>query len=304
MTRTDRKNPARAAPVVVVHGGAGAVPEARRAAHAEGCRRAAEAGLALLSSGASALEAAVRAVEILEDDPSFNAGTGACLSEDGRLELDAAVMDGAALRVGAVACLPPFTNPIRVARAVLEDGRHALYAGEGAGRFARERGFTPADPASMITSAARARLAQVLAGRKDGTWAGGTVGAVACDARGGVAAATSTGGIVGKRQGRVGDTPLPGAGTFADDGAGACSATGSGEHILRYGLARHACELMRAGVPAKEAAEAAIAGFGARVDGKAGIIVVSPGGEPGWARNTETMSYAIAREGSETEHGT
>src|SRR5690606_13473668 len=147
-------------------GGAGAVPEARRATHAEGCRRAAEAGLALLVSGASALDAAVRAVEVLEDDPLFNAGTGACLAEDGTLELDASGMDGAALRFGGVACLPPFSNPVRIARAVLEDGRHALYAGEGAARFAREHGFTPADPASMITDAARVRLAQTKAGNK------------------------------------------------------------------------------------------------------------------------------------------
>lgn len=299
MTRSPTES---VAPVVVVHGGAGAVPPERRAAHAEGCRRAAEAGLAILSGGGGALDAAMRAVEALEDDPMFNAGTGACLTEDGRLELDAALMDGALLRFGAVACLPPFANPIRIARAVLEDGRHTLYAGEGASRFALEHGFAAADPAAMITEAARTRLAQVLAGRAEGGWAGGTVGAVACDRHGHVAAATSTGGTVGKRSGRVGDTPLPGAGTFADDRGGACSATGTGEHIMRYGLARHACELLRAGVPAMHAAEAAIAGFGARVEGKAGIIVVTPRGDAGFARNTETMSYAIAREGK-TEQG-
>jgi beta-aspartyl-peptidase (threonine type) len=186
---------------------------------------------------------------------------------------------------------------------VLEDGRHALYASEGAARFARSAGFIPAESTSMITEAARARLEQVLAGRDDGPWAGGTVGAVACDAAGRVAAATSTGGIVGKRSGRIGDTPLPGAGTFADDAAGACSATGSGEHILRFGLARHACDLMRAGVPAMHAAEAAIAAFGARVQGRAGLVLVSTRGEAGIARNTETMSYAIARAGSDTEQG-
>lgn len=293
----------RRAKVVLVHGGAGAVPPARRAIHAEGCRRAAEAGLALLVEGGSALDAAVRAVEVLEDDPLFNAGTGGCLTADGRLELDAAVMEGDALRFGGVACLPPFKNPVRVARAVLEDGQHTLYAGEGAARFAREHGFAPADPEAMITDAARVRLARVEADRADRTWAGGTVGAVAYDGEGHVAAATSTGGTVGKRPGRVGDTPLPGAGTFADDLAGACSATGGGEAILRYGLARHVCELLRAGVPAKEAAEAAIAGFGARVGGHGGIIVVSPRGDAAFARNTETMSYALAREGRAVEHG-
>lgn len=279
------------------------MPQAQRSAHAEGCRKAAEAGLARLTSGASALEAAVVAVEVLEDDPSFNAGTGACLTEDGRLELDAAVMDGTELRFGAVGCLPPFKNPIRIAQAVLEDGHHTFYCGKGAARFARSRGFSPVDPASMITVAAQKRLEQVLAGRAERSWAGGTVGAVACDAFGNVAAATSTGGLVGKREGRVGDTPLPGAGTFADDLAGAASATGEGEAIMRFGLARHACELMRAGVPAMNAAEAAMAAFGARVNGRAGLIVVSPRGEAGFARNTETMSYAIACEGRDTQCG-
>lgn len=288
---------------MVVHGGAGDVPRAKRAAHAEGCRRAAEAGLEVLLRGGSALEAAVRAATVLEDDPRFNAGTGACLTEDGTIELDAAVMEGTALRFGGVAAMPPFANPIRIALAVLEDGRHALYAGEGAARFARERGFAPADPASMITKAARERLKKALAGRAERSGAGGTIGALACDAEGHVAAATSTGGMVAKRSGRVGDSPLPGAGTWADDAAAAASATGVGEAILRFGLARHACELVRAGVPAQVAAEASIAAFSARVNGRGGIIVLSPCGEAGVARNTETMSWAIARRGAPTRSG-
>lgn len=302
--RRSRAKPAGAlAPVVVVHGGAGDVPRGKRAAHADGCRRAAEAGLAVLTRGGSAVEAAVRAAEVLEDDPRFNAGTGACLTEEGTLELDAAVMEGAGLRFGGVTCLPAFENPIRVALAALEDGRHALYAGEGAARFARERGFVPADPSAMITDAAEKRLRKALAERETEAWAGGTIGALACDAEGRLAAATSTGGMVGKRAGRVGDTPLPGAGTWADDSAGAASATGVGERILRFGLARHACELVRAGVPAQPAADAAIAAFGARVNGRGGLIVVSPRGEVGLARNTRTMSYAVARRGEPTRSG-
>lgn len=289
--------------MVVVHGGAGDLPRAKRPVHAEACRHAAEAGLALLLRGESALAAVVRAVEVLEDDPRFNAGTGACLTEDGTLELDASVMDGDELRFGAVASLPPFTNPIRIATAVLEEGRHTFYVGEGAVRFARAHGFEPADPAAMITDAARRRLKEVLAKRATREWPGGTVGAVACGPDGRVAAATSTGGMVGKRSGRVGDTPIPGAGTWADDRAGAASATGSGEHIMRYGLTRHVSELVRDGVPAQHAADAAIAGLGDRVGGRGGLIVVSPRGETGIARNTPTMSWAIARAGAPTQHG-
>lgn len=294
----------RISPVVLVHGGAGDVPEASREAHAEGCRIAAAEGLRVLLETGSALEAAVRAVEVLEDDPRYNAGTGACLTEVGTIELDASVMEGTSMRGGAVCAMPPFRNPIRVARAVMEDGRHVLYACEGASRFALDRGFAPADPASMITDAARARLASFLAGRVQGGWAGGTVGAVACDASGRVAAATSTGGMVGKRPGRVGDTPILGAGTFADDEAGACSATGNGETIHRFGLTRHACDLVRAGMTAQDAADAAIARFGARVAGSGGLVLVDARGGIGIARNTVTMSWGLARRGEDARSGT
>ena len=286
----------RIAPIVLVHGGAGEVPEAARAAHAEGCRLAAEAGLRALLESGSALEGATRAVEVLEDDPRFNAGTGACLTADGTLELDASVMEGSSMRGGAVCALPPFRNPIRVARAVLEDATHVLYAAHGASRFALEHGFAAADPASMITEASRARLAAVLEGRAGSGWAGGTVGAVACDAEGRVAAATSTGGRVAKRPGRVGDTPLLGAGTWADDESGAASATGHGEEIIRVGLCRTACDLLRTGLGAQAAAEAAIARFGARVGGVGGLILVDRQGHIGLCRNTPTMSWAAARD--------
>lgn len=290
-------------PVVVVHGGAGDVARSRRPLHAKGVKHAAEQALASLKRGASALEAAVLAVEILESDPLFNAGTGACLTEEGTIELDASVMDGASMAFGAVACLPPFLHPIRIAQAVLNDGRHTLYAGRGAEAFALERGFARASVEEMTTPQAKKRLEEVLAGRAGPGWAGGTVGAVACAPDGTVAAATSTGGTVGKRAGRVGDSPLPGAGTWADDRAGACSTTGIGELIMRYGLARAACDLTQSGVPAGEAARAAIAGFGERIGGRGGLILVSPRGDAGFARNTATMSYAIARAGEKTEHG-
>ncbi len=193
---------------VLVHGGAGARRRAaRRSAQIAGARAAAIAAAEVLQAGGSALDAVERAVVMLEDDPNFNAGTGACLNEEGLIELDAAIMEGAALRGGGVCALPPFLNPIAVARAVLDEGRHVLYAGEGAARFARERGFTPSTSEAMTTPDARARWQANLV-KRGAPAAGpqGTVGAVARDWKGRLAAATSTGGVANKRTGRVGDS--------------------------------------------------------------------------------------------------
>ena len=287
-------------PIVVVHGGAGDVDPSKRDAHVAGCAAAAEEGLRVLEAGGSSLDAAVRAVEVLEDDPLYNAGTGACLTADGTIELDASVMEGTARRGGAVTVLSPFRNPIRIALEVMREGKHVLYAGEGADAFALDHGFTRAPAGSMITDSARERLARHLAGKVGEGWAGGTVGAVACDSQGRVAAATSTGGTVGKRKGRVGDTPILGAGTYADDAGGACSATGIGETILRGCLSRAAVDWMASGLPADEAARKAIDVFGARFEGSGGIVVVDRFGRPGAAWNTRTMSHAIARAGEAT----
>jgi beta-aspartyl-peptidase (threonine type) len=285
---------------LLVHGGAGAVAEARRALHAEGCRRAARAGADMLRDGGSALDAVERAVRALEDDPLFNAGTGACLAEDGHVELDASIMEGTGLRAGAVCALAGFAAPIAIARAALEDGRHVLYAAHGARRFALAKGFAEADEASLITPAARAALAALRAGTGASGWAGGTVGAVAWDERGHVAAATSTGGMVGKHVGRVGDSPLIGAGTYADDGAGAVSTTGNGEGMIRVGAARLAAFSMAAGARAEAAARAAIEAVSHRVGVTGGAICVDRRGRWGWSRSTETMSWAfVDREGEE-----
>lgn len=262
-----------------------------RAAHVAGCERAAAAGFEILRDGGSALDAVQRAVQVLEDDPLYNAGTGGSLTRAGTLELDAALMDGATLRAGAVCALRPFPSPIAIARRVLDDGQHVLLAAEGAAAFAREHGFEPSD--AMITDKARERLQRWRDGQVGEGWAGGTVGAVACDGQGHVAAATSTGGTVGKRPGRVGDSPILGAGTWADDETGACSATGVGEAILRVGLARVACEA--AASDPQAAVRAALARLEARVGGEAGLILVTSDGRVGVARNTETMSHAIAR---------
>ena len=221
---------------IIVHGGAGTVSEDRHQWLREGCRRAAEAGDAILVAGGSALDAVTAAVRVLEDDPEYNAGTGSALTRDGTVETDASIMDGHTQRVGAVAAVPNLGNAIALARAVLEANEHVILAGPAAWSFAAEVGIQPAAPGSLITERARTRLAAHLASRSKET-SGGTVGAVARDHRGHFAAATSTGGIVGKRPGRVGDSPVPGAGTWADANC-ALSATGDGEAILRVALTR------------------------------------------------------------------
>ncbi len=279
---------------LLVHGGAGDVPRASLPAQIAGCRAAAAAAADVLRQGGSALDAAQRAVETLEDDPKFNAGTGGCLNADGDLELDAALMDGRLLRAGAVAALPPFKNPIAIARAALEDARHVLYTGAGAARFAEAHGFVASANGAMVTDAARERLAKVRVEGGTGGWAGGTVGAVVRDAHGTVAAATSTGGLVNKHVGRVGDSPILGAGTYADNDAGACSNTGNGEAVMRLCLAKTVIEWMRGGLAAEEAARGAIHLLGGRLHAFGGLILVDREGRLGLARNTRTMTWAAA----------
>lgn len=289
---------------ILVHGGAGEVDPSRLPSHEAGCRLAAEAGAAILAAGGLALDAAQRAVEVLEDDPRFNAGTGASLDEAGELRLDAALMDGSSLAAGAVCSLPAFRHPIAVARAVLADGRHVLYAAEGAALFAEQQGFSRADPAAMITPAALARLAQTREGAT-GNWAGGTVGAVVRDRHGHLAAATSTGGLVGKRRGRVGDSPIVGAGTYADDRAGAVSGTGEGEGYLRTCAALRAALWIEEGLGPDEAASRAVTLLLERVGARGGLICVDPHGRLGLARSTATMSWAAGwsdRDGILTGH--
>jgi beta-aspartyl-peptidase (threonine type) len=286
-------------PTLLVHGGAGiygdeTLPEAIAGVHA-----AAAAGFSLLRTGASAVEAVVAAVRTLEDDPRFNAGLGSTLNADGTVENDAAVMSGEDLSGGAVAVLSGFRNPILVADAVRRDGHCVLIAGEGARRFALAQGFQAIDPNELATPTQRARWQEERvrreADRRRRAVPGeklGTVGAVACDARGHVAAATSTGGLIFKMPGRVGDTPILGAGTYADDLAGAASCTGHGEAILKIGMAKAAVDHLRSGATAQEAARLAVHTLGERAKALGGIIVVSPRGDLGVAFNTERMSRA------------
>lgn len=283
-------------PGVLVHGGAGDVDPARRSDHVDGCREAARAGFEVLRSGGSALDAAQAAARVLEDLPMFNAGTGAALTEEGTVEHDAALMEGTTLRAGGVAAVRGFKNPVDLARAVLEDGRHVLLVGDGAARFARAHSFEAVDEASLVTARAREALAKVLSGRGATGWAGGTIGAVARDGRGGVAAATSTGGTVGKRLGRVGDSPILGAGTLADDRACAVSATGDGEGILKVGLARVVALALERGEVAESVLVSALERMRERTGATGGLIVFTPAGRFAAARSTATMSWAVAGE--------
>jgi beta-aspartyl-peptidase (threonine type) len=284
-------------PAIAVHGGAGALddsgtsglgPDAPREA---GVGRAAAAAWEILRSGGSALDAVVLAASLLEDDPTFNAGTGATLTSTGHVELDASLMDGATLGAGAVACVKDVKNPILLARTVLERSPHLLLVGEGASAFAREMGIPAWPNERLVIPQQRARF-DAARGVKPATVGGGTIGAVARDRDGHLAAATSTGGTFLKRPGRVGDSPIIGAGTYADDRLAAVSSTGHGEPIIRVTLARLVADLVGSGLGAGEAAAEGIRILGARVAGQGGVIVVGPSGEPGFACNTPAMVRA------------
>lgn len=282
---------------VAIHGGAGSMTratmdEAGVVAHEAALHAALEAGAAVLRGGGSALDAVTASVVALEDDPHFNAGRGAVFTYHGTNELDAAVMDGASRAAGAVAGVTHTRNPVTLARTVMEAGPHVFLAGAGAEEFAREHGVEQVDPDWFATEE-RWRQLQELKARKLGWFDDGlkygTVGAVACDAEGHVAAATSTGGLTGKRWNRIGDSPVIGAGTYADDRAGAVSCTGSGEQFMRVGVAHEICARMRlAGESAQGAADAVLAEVGA-LRGVGGVIVVTPAGETVFAHTTPGM---------------
>ena len=289
-------------PAVVVHGGAGTAVDDDPAPYLAGTRRACEAALNVLLSGGSAIDAAQAAAMLLEDDPTFNAGTGACLTSAGDCELDASCMEGTALRAGGVAVVKTVKNPIALARRVCDDTPHVLMAGPGAEVFARECGIATYDNALLITPRQLARWKQLHAlAQREGADAArgrmGTIGAVAVDAAGHIAACTSTGGTAYKRPGRVGDTSIIGAGTYADDREAGASSTGLGEAILKVTLARAACLRVRDGLSPREAAAAAVALLRDRAQGDGGIIVAGPDGRLGWAHNTPRMARAMIRVG-------
>jgi beta-aspartyl-peptidase (threonine type) len=271
-------------PAIVVHGGAGRQLVDLDDRVQAGCDAAAEAGWTVLARGGRALDAVMAAVIALEDDPHFNAGVGSCLTDVGTVEMDASIMDGATLAGAGVGAVTTVANPVRLAHAVLIDGRHALLAGSGAEAFARQCGLPTVAPASLVTERQRQRWQARVRDHQ-----GGTVGAVAVDARGDVAAATSTGGTLGKLVGRIGDSAVIGAGTYADNRAGAASATGHGEAIIIAGLAKAAVDALRTGRDPATVAAAVVAEAARPRGALLGLILVDRFGRIGIARHAETM---------------
>jgi L-asparaginase / beta-aspartyl-peptidase len=273
-------------PALIVHGGAGANPDDGLSEFRDGVRAAVQAGWKVLGGNGSALDAVEAAVRALEGHPRFNAGHGSVLTEAGTVEMDASIMEGDRLACGAVAGVSRVANPITLARRVLEDGRHVLMISEGAHAFAQKAGLPACDPASLVTPGRRAQLDAAAAGSR------GTVGAVALDRHGTVAAATSTGGMTGKRPGRVGDSALIGCGTYADSTLGAISCTGSGEAIIRVVLARRTLDFLKEADDPSYAAKVAIDLLVEEGRGEGGLILVDWRGRVGYATSTPLMPVA------------
>jgi len=353
--------PATHDPTLLVHGGAWAIPADAAEAHQAGVRQALETGYAILSLGGSAIDAVEAAVSILEDDPTFDAGRGSFLTSDGRVQLDALLMDGGRMKAGGVACVERLRNPIQAARLVLEKSPHVYFVGEGAEHFAASHGMTLIDNADLVLDRERLRLAHAqarhAAGLEDETFSGpdivpghilhddkspetgvpfdpaslardpaspgwqakfppdidltgpdspgdgspspgwdshDTVGAVALDGHGNLAAATSTGGTLNKTPGRVGDSSLIGCGCYADNLAAAVSLTGWGEPIMKLVLGKWATDRVANGTPPELAAREAISYLYNRLGGHGGIILLGPDGRFGLAHNTPAMAWGLA----------
>jgi L-asparaginase / beta-aspartyl-peptidase len=285
---------------LVVHGGAGSMRPGRLPLEQERCARAGleqalVAGSAILDKRESALDAVEAAVRVLEEDVCFNAGRGSVLTANGCIELDAAIMDGRTRAAGAVAGLRTTRAPISLARRLLNDGPHVFLSGKGADEFAREAELEQVANSWFETPERRRQLHELLGeGGFDDEVKYGTVGAVAVDIDGHVAVATSTGGLTAKRWGRVGDSPLIGAGTYADDRSAAVSATGSGEYFIRAVAAHQLAERVRiGGEPLQQALDGVLADV-ASLGGKGGLIAVAPDGEAAWGFNTPAMYRGMA----------
>jgi len=342
-------------PILIVHGGAWAIPADAAAAHQSGVRNALETGYRILALGGSALDAVEAAVTVLEDDPTFDAGRGSFLTSDGRVQLDALLMDGGRMKAGGVACVERLRNPIQAARLVLEKSPHVYFVAEGAERFAASHGMPLIDNVDLVLPRERERLldaqARQSAGLADETFSGqladdkdpttafiagkspnegapgpsplgtgespspttdpgqnwwdsktpppnfdshDTVGAVALDGHGNLAAATSTGGTLNKTPGRVGDSSLIGCGCYADNLAAAVSLTGWGEPIMKLVLGKWATDRVAAGSAPEIAAREAISYLYNRLGGHGGIILLGPDGRFGLAHNTPAMAWGLA----------
>ena len=358
-------SPAHHTPTLLVHGGAWAIPADAAAAHQAGVRKALETGYAVLSRGGSSIDAVEAAVTVLEDDPTFDAGRGSFLTSDGRVQLDALLMDGGRMKAGGVACVERLRNPIQAARLVLEHSQHVYFVGAGAEQFAQTHGMSLIDNSELVLDRERERLVHAKlresAGLGDDTFSGldspllpvldddkspetavtekgtgssgegksfsgkgtgfspyiespketralapegkpslpgfdshDTVGAVALDARGNLAAATSTGGTLNKTPGRVGDSSLIGCGCYADNLSAAVSLTGWGEPIMKLVLGKWATDRVANGTAPEIAAREAISYLFNRLGGHGGIILLGPDGRFGFAHNTPAMAWGLA----------
>ncbi|MDB5366929.1 MAG: isoaspartyl peptidase/L-asparaginase [Rhodospirillales bacterium] len=327
-------SPPRPAWAVVLHGGAGVIERAKLdPALAEVYRKslaaALDAATTKLAAGAPALDAIEAAINILEDDPLFNAGRGAVFTEAGKNELDAAIMDGSNLKAGAVAGLTRTKHPISLARAVMEKSPHVMLIGEGAETFAREVGLEQVDPSYFFTERRWQGLIEALkkqglpiparpagappAPAKQGALPQddiatshkfGTVGVVALDMRGNIAAGTSTGGINAKKWGRVGDVPIIGAGTYASNESCAVSATGAGEYFIRLGVAREICTLVQyRKMSLQEAADEVVQHQVVQLGGDGGIVALTRDGQMVWSFNTSGMYRARQQAGGKPQIG-
>jgi len=285
---------------LVIHGGAGSEriahddPGHERQARA-GLNEALEAGTKVLANGGTAVDAVEAAARLLEENPCFNAGRGSVLTEQGEVELDAAIMDGRTRQAGAVSGIKTTRAPISLARRLMEHGPHVFLAGEAADRFAATAGIEQVPNDFFVLPERRRQLNEALAaGHAADPIKYGTIGAVAVDVRGNVAAATSTGGITAKRWGRVGDSPLIGAGTYADNRAAAISATGSGEYFIRAVAAHEVAARIRlTGEKLQQAIDAVLTDI-ASLGGKGGLIAVGPDGEAAWGFTTPAMYRGMA----------
>lgn len=274
-------------PRIVVHGGAGAwsmQPEQLQRA-LEACERAARTGDAILREGGRALDAVEAAVRVLEDDPVLNAGIGSYRNVDGAIEMDAMIMDGSTLALGAVAIVRDVCNPVSLARRVMTDTKHTLLAGEGASKFADSIGFPRCNTSAWPAREPRPSVSD-------------TVGAVALDAAANLACAVSTGGIPRKMPGRVGDSPLAGAGGYADNTSAGVAATGDGEAFMKLLASKRVADDVRAGTPVQDACVAALDEIYRRLEGTGGIIALDPAGNMGVAFTTPAMPYAWTEDGS------
>ncbi len=294
--------------MLLVHGGAWAMPDDACEAHNAGVQKALDAGYTLLGKGASAIDAVEAAVAVLEDDETFDAGRGSFLTREGTVQLDALLMDGGStgtLRAGGVACVERLLNPIHAARVVLDKSPHVYFVGRDAEAFVSRHGITLVDNTALVIDRERERLAEAhrkeLAGLPDETFSGSTsaldshdtVGAVSLDIHGNLAAATSTGGTLNKAPGRVGDSSLIGCGCYADNQSAAVSLTGWGEPIMKLVLGKWAVDRVEAGRSPAHAADDAIAYLFRRLGGHGGIILLGPDGRFGIAHNTPRMAWGI-----------